>query len=519
MIMTFIAGAVVGGAIGFVIAIVYFKFSYKKDIQEAYGTRDKILEEAKKEAQNIKKAGQLEAKNYYLNEKRKFERETRDTNKKLEREIKRLDEKESNLNKRQDALNRKERELKSREHNLNEKARILESKDQRLSQLIEEQARKLEEVARLTREEAKEELLRNLEQQAKYEASQLIYKMREEAKSRAEKEASNITAEAIQRCALPLTQDITVTVVPIPSDDLKGRIIGREGRNIKTFENVTGVEVIIDDTPEAVTLSSHNPEKREKARIALERLIKDGRIHPARIEELYAKVEEEFGSYIKMTGEETILELGLSGFHPELVKYVGKMKFRYSYGQNLLQHSKEVSYIAGIMAGELHLNVELAKKAGLLHDIGKVAEPDYEGPHALIGAQIAKKFGENDLIVNAIAAHHGEEDPSSTIAVLVSMADAISGARPGARRESIEAYIKRIETLEEIAHSFKGVEKAFALQAGREIRVMVDAEKINDIEAFDIARKIAQAIEGKLEFPGQIKVIVIRETRAVEFAK
>ncbi len=516
---TLIVGIIVGGAIGFAISILYFKFSYKKEIEEAYGTREKILEEARREAQTIKKEAEIQAKDYYLKEKRRFERESQEERRSLDKERRKLEEKSLLIEKRADQLNRKERDLRKKEQELMERERSLDAKEQRLDKLIEEQAKKLEEVARLTREEAKAELLKNLEQQARYEASQLVYRIREEAKQKAEKEAQKIIADAIQRCALPLAQDLTVTVVSIPSDDLKGRIIGREGRNIKTFENITGVEVIIDDTPEAVTLSSHNPELREKARLALERLVKDGRIHPARIEEVYKKVEEEFEQYLKMIGEETALELGLSGFHPEILKYIGKMKFRYSYGQNLLQHSKEVAYIAGVMAGELNLPVEFAKRAGLLHDIGKVAEPDYEGPHAVIGAQIAKKFGENDLVVNSIAAHHGDEDPRSVNAILVATADAISGARPGARRESIEAYIKRIETLEEIAHSFPGVEKAYALQAGREIRVMVEADKVNDIEAFDLARKIAEQIEEKLEYPGQIKVTVIRETRAVEFAK
>ena len=308
-------------------------------------------------------------------------------------------------------------------------------------------------------------------------------------------------------------------MVPIPSDDLKGRIIGREGRNIRAFESATGVEVIIDDTPEAVILSSFDPIRREKAKLALEKLIQDGRIHPARIEEVVQKVEEEFEDHLKVIGEEAMVELGLGGFHVELLRLVGKMKFRTSYGQNLLQHSKEVAYIAGIMAGELGLSVELARRAGLLHDIGKTADESYEGPHALVGAQIAKKFGENDLIVNAIASHHGEEDPKSPIAVLVQAADAISGARPGARRESIEAYIKRIEKLEEIAAGYTGVEKAYALQAGREIRIIVEADKISDTDAFNLAKQIAQKIEEEIDFPGQIKVTVIRETRAVEYAR
>lgn len=510
---------ILGLVIGFAVGLFYFKSQYVKKIEEARGNAEKIIEEAKKEAHGIRKEAEVKAKEYWYNEKRKFERESYEERRRLEKERKALDERETQLDKRAESLSRKERELRNLEKNLQERERGIRAKEERLEQLIQEEAKKLEEVARLTREEAKAELMRTLEAQARYEAAQLVYKIREEAKEKAEKEAKEIIATAIQRCATSHTAESSVSVVPLPSDDMKGRIIGREGRNIRAFEAATGVEVIIDDTPEAVTLSAFDPMRREIARLALEKLMQDGRIHPARIEEVVEKVKAEFDDYIKKLGEEVLLELGIAGLHPELVKYVGKMKFRYSYGQNLLQHSIEVAKLSGIIAGELGLREDIAKRAGLLHDIGKLADDTYEGPHALIGAQIAKKFGENDLVVNAIAAHHEDVDPKSPYAVIVAAADAISGSRPGARRESLEAYIKRIERLESIATSFTGVEKAYAIQAGRELRIIVEADKVSDVEAFDLAREIAGKIEEELEYPGQIKVTVIRETRAVEYAR
>ncbi len=510
---------ILGLAIGFAAGLLYFKSQYVKKIEEAQGSAEKIIEEAKKEAHGIKKDAEVKAKEYWYNEKRKFERESYEERRRLEKERKALDERENQLDKRAESISRKERELRNLEKTLQERERGIKAKEERLEQLIQEEAKKLEEVARLTREEAKAELMRTLEAQARYEAAQLVYKIREEAKEKAEREAKEIIATAIQRCATSHTAESSVSVVPLPSDDMKGRIIGREGRNIRAFEAATGVEVIIDDTPEAVTLSAFDPMRREIARLALEKLMQDGRIHPARIEEVVEKVKAEFDDYIKKLGEEVLLELGIAGLHPELVKYVGRMKFRYSYGQNLLQHSIEVAKLSGIIAGELGLREDLAKRAGLLHDIGKLADDTYEGPHAVIGAQIAKKFGENDLVVNAIAAHHEDVDPQSPYAVIVAAADAISGSRPGARRESLEAYIKRIERLESIATSFSGVEKAYAIQAGRELRIIVEADKVSDVEAFDLAREIAGKIEEELEYPGQIKVTVIRETRAVEYAR
>ncbi len=510
---------ILGLIAGFAAGLLYFKSQYIKRLEEARGSAEKIIEEAKKEAHSIKKDAEVKAKEYWYNEKRKFEKESYEERRRLEKERKALDDRENQLDRRADNISRKERELRNLEKTLQERERSIKAKEDRLEQLIQEESKKLEEVARLTREEAKAELMRTLEAQARYEAAQLVYKIREEAKEKAEREAKEIIATAIQRCATSHTAESSVSVVPLPSDDMKGRIIGREGRNIRAFEAATGVEVIIDDTPEAVTLSAFDPMRREIARLALEKLMQDGRIHPARIEEVVEKVKQEFDEYIKKIGEEVLLELGIAGLHPELVKYIGKMKFRYSYGQNLLQHSIEVAKLSGIIAGELGLREDLAKRAGLLHDIGKLADDTYEGPHAVIGAQIAKKFGENDLVVNAIAAHHEDVDPQSPYAVIVAAADAISGSRPGARRESLEAYIKRIERLESIAASFPGVEKAYAIQAGRELRIIVEADKVSDVEAFDLAREVASKIEEELEYPGQIKVTVIRETRAVEYAR
>lgn len=515
IIIYIILGLIVGFGVGF----GYFSSVFRKKLESAHGTAEDIIERAKKEAEDIKKEGEFQAKEYWMKERKKFEKEMFDARKELEKTSKRLIEKEQAIDKKAEQLNRREIQLKQFETELKDKEKVLKIKEETLNKLIEEESQKLEEIARLTREEAKQELLRSLEQQVRYEAAQMMYRIREEAKEKAESEAKEIVAQAIQRVATVVSQESTTSIVTIPSDDLKGRIIGKEGRNIKTFEMITGVEVIIDDTPEAVILSSFDPVRREKAKLTLEKLIQDGRIHPARIEEIYNQVDSEFDEHLKKIGEDVTMELGLTGFHPELLKQLGKMKFRTSYGQNLLQHSKEVAYIAGIMAGELGLSVPFARRAGLLHDLGKTADETFEGPHALIGAQIAKRHGESDLVVNSIAAHHGEESPKNPIAVLVQAADAISGSRPGARRESIEAYIKRVEKLEEIAIAFPGVEKAYALQAGREIRIIVEAQKVSDTEAFDMARQIAQRIESEVEFPGQIKVVVIRETRAVEFAR
>jgi ribonuclease Y len=505
--------------IGFFLGYFLSKYHLNKNLEKAKQSAKDIIESAKEKAERIEREAEKKAKEEVLKEKAQLEKEFIRLKKEIERKEKELSQREYQVDKKAEVLLRKEEELKAREREIGNKEKVLNLKIQKVDEIIKEEITKLQEIAGMTREEAKELLLKNVEKEARIEAAQIAHKIREEAKERAEKEAIKIIATAMQKVASQVASDSCITVVPLPSEDMKGRIIGREGRNIRAFEAATGVEIIVDDTPEAVILSSFDPYKRDIARIALEKLIQDGRIHPGRIEEVVSKVEKEMEDYIRIVGEETILELGIRGMHPELLKLIGKMKYRTSFGQNLLLHSKEVAYLAGIMAGELKLDPEIAKRAAILHDIGKVAEPDYEGPHALIGAQLAKRYGENDLVCNAIAAHHEDEEPISPYAMIVTAADAVSGARPGARRESVEAYIKRIEKLEEIASSFPGVEKAYALQAGREIRIVVDANKMTDAEADDLAKRIAKEIEEKVEFPGQIKVTVIREYRATEYAR
>jgi ribonuclease Y len=391
--------------------------------------------------------------------------------------------------------------------------------EKEIEALKDQSLKELERIANMTVEEAKEFLISNIESEARREALARLYEMEMELKEETDKKAREIIASAIQRCASDEVASSTVTVVTLPSEEMKGRIIGREGRNIRTIEMLTGVDLIIDDTPEVVVLSSYDPIRREIARISLERLIQDGRIHPARIEEMVEKAQQEVENRIKEEGERAIFEVKITRVHPEIVRALGRLTFRTSYGQNVLQHSKEVSRLAGMMAGELGLDPTLAKRAGLLHDIGKALDYDAEGPHALIGAEFARKYNENEIVVNAIASHHGEESPKSIEAVLVQAADAISAARPGARKETLEAYIKRIKRLEELAVAFDGVEKAYALQAGREIRVIVEPEKIDDVSAYELARDLAKKIEDELEYPGQIRVIVIRETRAIEYAR
>lgn len=505
--------------LGFIVGYFFSKYMISKNLERAKKSAKDIIESAKAKAKEIEKEAQIKGREEILREKAQMEKDLIKAKKEIEKREKEINQREYQIDKKAEILARKEEELKAKEKEISNKEKILNLKMQKVDEMIKEETIKLQEIAGMTKEEAKELLLKNVEKEARIEAAQIAHRIREEAKEKAEKEAIKIITTAMQKVASGIASDSCITVVPLPSEDMKGRIIGREGRNIRAFESATGVEIIVDDTPEAVLLSSFDPYRRDIARIALEKLIQDGRIHPGRIEEVVMKVEKEMEEYIRVLGEETILELGIRGMHPELLKLVGKMKYRTSFGQNLLLHSKEVAYLAGIMAGELRLDSEIAKRAALLHDIGKVAEPDYEGPHALIGAQLAKRYGESDIVCNAIAAHHEDEEAISPYAMIISAADAVSGARPGARRESIEAYIKRIEKLEEIASSFPGVEKAYALQAGREIRIIVEAEKVTDAEASDLAKRIAKEIEEKIEFPGQIKVTVIREYRVTEYAR
>ena len=409
--------------------------------------------------------------------------------------------------------------IEQREQQLNQKIKEAENTEASIKELYDKQLKELETISGLSMDEAREILLSSVERDARHDAAIMLRDIEAKTKEEADKRARNIISLAIQRCAADHVAETTVSVVSLPNDEMKGRIIGREGRNIRTLETATGVDLIIDDTPEAVILSGFDPVRREVARIALERLITDGRIHPGRIEEMVEKARREVDTQIREAGEQAIFEVGIHGLHHELIKLIGRLKYRTSYGQNVLKHSIEVAHLAGMMAAELGANVALAKRAGLLHDIGKAVDHEVEGPHAQIGADLAKKYRENNQVIHAIQAHHGDVEPSTVEAVLVQAADAISAARPGARRETLENYIKRLEKLEEIANSFEGVDKSFAIQAGREIRILVKPENVNDADTIIMAKEIVKRIETELEYPGQIKVNVIRETRAVEFAK
>ncbi len=479
----------------------------------------KIILEAEKEAEIKKKEAVLEAKDEWYKAKVNFERELSNKRLEFQKIEKRLQEREINLDRKVDILNKKDREIQNKEKILYAREKAIRSRDEELNRLISDQNRQLERIAQMTSEEAKKLLMSNLENQARQEAAQMIKEIKEKAEETAEKEAKNIIISAIQRCAADHTVESTVSVVNLPNEEMKGRIIGREGRNIRSFETATGIDVIVDDTPEAVILSGYDPIRREIARMSLEKLILDGRIHPARIEEIITKTQKEMEVIIRETGEQACFDVGIHGLHPELIKLLGKLQYRTSYGQNVLQHSKEVSFIAGLMAAELELDANLAKRAGLLHDIGKAVDRETEGTHSQIGYNIAQKYGEHPLVLNAILSHHEDVPMESPYSIMVQSADAISGARPGARRETLEGYIKRLEKLEELADSFKGVTKAYAIQAGREIRIIVEHEHVDDAGAANLAQEIAKKIEAEMEYPGQIKVTVIRETRAVEYAK
>ena len=479
----------------------------------------KIIEEAEKEAQIKKKEATLEARDEWFKAKVNFEKELQAKKSEFGRLEKRLADRETHLDRKVDILAKKEREIQNRDKVLFAREKAVRHRNDELERLISDQNKQLEKIAQMTSEEAKKLLMENLESRARQEAAHLIKEIKEQAEQTAEKEAKNIIISAVQRCAADHTVESTVSVLNLPNEEMKGRIIGREGRNIRSFETATGIDVIVDDTPEAVILSGYDPIRREVARMALEKLIQDGRIHPARIEEVVAKSEKEMEVIIRETGEQASFDVGIHGIHPELVKLLGKLQFRTSYGQNVLQHSKEVAFLTGLMAAELGLDPNLAKRAGLLHDVGKAVDRETEGTHTQIGYNVAQKFGENPMVLNAIASHHEDVISESAYSVLVQAADAISGARPGARRETLEGYIKRLDKLEELADSFKGVAKSYAIQAGREIRVIVEHERISDKEATEMASEMAKKIEAELEYPGQIRVTVIRETRAVDYAK
>jgi ribonuclease Y len=504
--------------VGFAIAYWVRQQSASHKLKAAEEEVSRILNDARRQAENLVREARLEAKDRLFQMKSEFDAETRETRSELKTREKRLNQKEENLDRKSEQLEKKEREYNRREKKLARQEEKVNAREVEYEQLIEEQKQQLEKISGLTADQAKELLLRAMENEARYEGAKLVKKIENETREQAEKRAKKIMAVAIQRYAADYVAERTVSVVQLPGDDMKGRIIGREGRNIRALEAATGIDLIIDDTPEAVILSGFNPVRREVARLSLQKLISDGRIHPARIEDVVKKVGKEVDKTIKEAGEQAAFELGVHGIHNELIKFLGRLKFRTSYAQNVLQHSVEVGFLCGIMAAELGLNQKLAKRMGLLHDLGKAVDHEVEGPHALIGSKLAKKYGESPKVVHAIAAHHEDVPPATVYALLVQAADGLSGARPGARKELLENYVRRLEELEGIANSFKGVANTYAIQAGRELRVIVESSRITDEEAVLLSRDIARKIEESLTFPGQIKVTVIRETRAVEYA-
>ncbi|WP_041591429.1 ribonuclease Y [Tepidanaerobacter acetatoxydans] len=496
------------------LAVGYFirKYIAEAKINSAEESAKKIVEDAENKAESIKREALVEAKEEILKLKNEAEKELRERRNELQRSERRLIQKEEGIDKKIEAIEKKEEAITKKQ---NEISQIHE----KVNELYSQQIAELERISSLTTEEAKEFLLNKVKDEIRHDAAIMIKEIETQAKEEAQKRAKEIISYAIQKCAVDQVAETTVSVVALPNDEMKGRIIGREGRNIRALETLTGVDLIIDDTPEAVILSGFDPVRRQVAKIALEKLILDGRIHPARIEEMVEKAQKEVESIIRDEGEKATFDTGIHGLHGDLIKYLGKLYYRTSYGQNVLHHSIEVAHLAGAMAAELGVDVKLTKRAGLLHDIGKSVDQETEGPHALLGAELAKKYGESFEVVNAIASHHNDVEPQTVEAILVQAADAVSAARPGARRETLEAYIKRLEKLEEIANSFSGVEKSYAIQAGREIRIMVKPEDVDDLGVLEIARNIAKKVEDELEYPGQIKVNVIRETRATEYAK
>ncbi len=481
--------------------------------------RVQLIEEAKREAEATRKEAALAAKDLAYQTKAEAEREIREKTRELNQLDRRIRQKEEQLEKRFDQMERKEQEFHRRDKEYHSREKGLVDKEDYYKQLIDRQTQVLEELSGIRKEDARQELFRRIEEESKFEAIRLAKQIEDEARENAEKKAKEVISSAIQRYASDYVADATVSAVSLPNDEMKGRIIGREGRNIRAFEAATGVDLIVDDTPELVTLSAHDPVRREVARISLERLISDGRIHPTRIEEVVDKTKKEVDLTIREEGEKAVFDLGLTGINSELTKTIGRLKYRSSYGQNVLQHSKEVAYLAGMMAGEMGVDIKLAKRAGLLHDIGKAVDHEIEGSHQEIGAMLGKRYGENEKVLNAILAHHGEVDPVCVESALVAAADALSAARPGVRRESIENYLKRLEKLEDLAMSFSGVDKCYAIQAGREIRLIVKPEEVTDDMCAMVSRDLARKIETDMTYPGQIKVTVIRESRYIDYAK
>ena len=517
MSLTLILTATVIGIIaGYLLRIIYAK----SKLNSAESLAKKIISEAQALAESKKKEALLEAKETLERERREAEQEYRERKKELISLERRLNQREEYLEKKVDILDRKEKELQEKEKTLNQKERILNEDIASVQKTKEEQRQILEKISGMTAEEAKKILMQNYEEEARKESALIARSIEQQAIENATRKAKEILAMAIQRVATEHTADTTTTTIPIPNDEIKGRVIGREGRNIRAFEQATGVDLIVDDTPETITISAFDPLRREIARIAMEKLLADGRIHPGRIEEVVEKVKNDMENVLKEIGEQTALEVGVVNLHPEILKILGKLKFRTSYGQNQLQHTKEVAWLAGAIAGELGADINICKRAALLHDIGKAVDQDVEGTHHQISAEIAKKYGESEKVINIILSHHeGFAQPESIEAFIIAAADAISASRPGARRESVEQYIKRLERLEKVATSFRGVLQAYAIQAGREIRIMVEPEDVDDQKAYLLAKDIAKKIESELEYPGQIKVVVIREIRAQEIAK
>ncbi|WP_026487945.1 ribonuclease Y [Butyrivibrio sp. XBB1001] len=512
IIIAVVATLVISVLVTWVLSNSYHKKVTEGKIGSAEERARKIIDEALKTAEETKREKLLEAKEEALKTRNELEKEVKDRRNEVQRSERRVQQKEENVEKRSEAIEKKEQSLNAREEALNKKS-------DEVAKLNEQRLQELEKISGLTSEQAKEYLLKIVEDDVKHESAVMIKNMEAEAKEEADKRAKEIVVNAIQRCSADHVSETTISVVQLPNDEMKGRIIGREGRNIRTLETMTGVDLIIDDTPEAVVISGFDPIRREVARIALEKLIVDGRIHPARIEEMVEKAQKEVAAKIKEEGENAAIEAGVHGLHPEVIKILGRMKFRTSYGQNCLKHSVEVAQLCGLLASELGLDVRVAKRAGLLHDIGKAVDHELEGSHIQLGVDICKKYKESQIVINAVEAHHGDVEPQSLIAILVQAADTISSARPGARRETLETYTSRLKELEEITNSFKGVDHSFAIQAGREVRVMVVPEQVSDADMVLMARDIAKKIEDEMEYPGQIKVNIIRESRATDYAK